>query len=263
MSTLNTSRNTLTPRPDEIDPQMPLFKWRNKRHAEGRDFKLLITARDSATGTGKTSLAVWLAHAWDWNGYNPDNATVFVNEYLARYMEAPQGSVLIMDEAEQLDSRRSMSNKNVNFANKWQQLRYRQVDSILTLPTTSALDKRLEELADAWINVHHRGFGVVHRIKVDDYDKSLYRQQSHAITWPDMDDHPMKVYLDRRKDEMAKGAVYDDDDAEEVVDPEKIRKETRDELLRGIYNETDVTQEQLAGPAKISRRRVSQIINEA
>jgi len=62
---------------------------------------------------------------------------------------------------------------------------------------------------------------------------------------------------------MAKGAVYDDDDAEEVVDPEKIRKETRDELLRGIYNETDVTQEQLAGPAKISRRRVSQIINEA
>lgn len=208
-------------------------------------------------------MAVWLAHNWDWNGFNTDNATVFVNEYLNRYMEAPRGAVLIMDEAEQLDARRSMSNRNVDFANKWQQLRYRQVDSILTLPTTSALDKRLEELADCWINVIHRGFGIVHRIKVDDYDKSLFRQQSHAITWPDMDNHPMKVYLDRRKDEMAKGAVYDDDDAGEVVDPDKIRKETRDTLLKRIYEETDVTQADLAGPAEITPQHVSRIVRSS
>ena len=76
-----------------------------------------------------------------------------------------------------------------------------------------------------------------------------------------MDAHPMKKYLDRRKDEMAKGAVYDDDDAEEVVDPEKIRKETRDTLLKRIYESTDVTQADLAEPAEISRRQVSRIVS--
>ncbi|MFO7898981.1 MAG: hypothetical protein R6V58_07965 [Planctomycetota bacterium] len=65
----------------------------------------------------------------------------------ARLADRLRQEVIIMDEAEQLDSRRSMSNKNVEFWNLWQTMRFRQITSILTLPTRSALDKRGMELA--------------------------------------------------------------------------------------------------------------------
>jgi len=133
-----------------MKPSSTLWSIYRKRRARNRDLKIIITSRDSQTGTGKTTLAMWLALHFDNHGFSADQVTLHPEEFLKLYKQNAAGSVIIMDEAEQLDSRRSMSNKNVEFWNLWQTMRYRQITSILTLPTRSALDKRGLELSDVW-----------------------------------------------------------------------------------------------------------------
>ena len=50
-----------------LNPRMPLNQMRQRRLEKNRDLKVIITSRNSTTGTGKTTLAVWLALNWDDN----------------------------------------------------------------------------------------------------------------------------------------------------------------------------------------------------
>jgi len=236
-----------------MNPDQPLNKFRRGRQAQGRDTKIIITSRNSTTGTGKTTLAVWLALSWDYYGFDASKATLEPTEYIDRY--------LIMDEAEQLDARRSMSSQNVDFADRWQQLRYRQVDSILTLPTSSALDKRLEELADIWINVTSRGYAQVHKTTVNDRTKEINQIPLQTITWPDISDHEVKLELDAKKKEKNEEQNKIDKKKEEMEDPKKVKQKAKAEYLKAFYEKTDLTQKQVAEAADVSQSRVSQIIN--
>jgi hypothetical protein len=107
-----------------------------KRNAQNRDLKVIITSRDSQTGTEDDARALARVH-FDQYGFDAEKVTVHPGEFKQLYNEKRAGEVIIMDEAEQLDSRRSMSNKNVEFWNLWQTMRFRQITSILTLPTRS------------------------------------------------------------------------------------------------------------------------------
>src|SRR6056297_2565897 len=185
--TKSSKKSTGLSKPNEMNPNQPLNKFRRGRQAQGRDTKIIITSRNSTTGTGKTTLAVWLALNWDRSWTAAEKGTLSVSEYLNTYKELEPGSVLVMDEAEQLDARRSMSQENVDFAEKWMMMRVRNVTSILTLPTSSALDKRLKELADVRINVHRRGRARVYKITVDDHNTSQVREwRWHDVSWPDL-----------------------------------------------------------------------------
>jgi len=245
-----------------MNPNQPLNKFRRGRQAQGRDTKIIITSRNSTTGTGKTTLAVWLALNWDQHGFDVSKATLEPQSYINRYLETMPGEVLIMDEAEQLDSRRSMSNTNVEFADRWQQLRYRQVDSILTLPTSSALDKRLEELADIWINVIDRGLAEVYKTTVNDRTKEINQIPLQTITWPDISDHEVKLQLDAKKKKKNEQQNERAKKEEEAVDPAKVKKQTRDELIKAFYEHNGMTQKDVADCVNISTRRVRQILNE-
>ena len=203
-----------------LNPNCGLAEMRAKRHRNGRDLKIVITQRNSETGGGKSVLAAYLAMGWapDWDGEK--HATVSAEEFLATYPNLPEHSVLILDEAEALDARRSMSQENVEFSKDWMMMRTRQIDSILTLPTTSALDNRLLELADVRINVVHRGKAKVYRIKVDDHNPARGPRQwfMHDIEWPDLSSHPEFRKMDEQKQdkidergEKARKAAEDDD----------------------------------------------------
>ena len=187
---------------------------REKRHKDGRDFKIIITSRNSTTGTGKTTLALWLALNWD-SDFTADQATLHVDEYLDIYKEQSKGSVLIMDEAEQVDARRSMSNQNVEFSEKWSMMRYSEVDSILTLPTVTALDKRVEELADVWINVIERGYANCHLVTVHDFEKTVETPPWHSLSWPDISHLSVAKELEKKKEQKIAGEIYGNDTAEE------------------------------------------------
>jgi len=204
---------------------------------------------------------VWLALNWDQHGFDVSKATLEPQSYINRYLETMPGEVLIMDEAEQLDSRRSMSNTNVEFADRWQQLRYRQVDSILTLPTSSALDKRLEELADIWINVIDRGLAEVYKTTVNDRSKEINQIPLQTITWPDISDHEVKLQLDAKKKKKNEQQNERAKKEEEAADPAKVKKQTRDEYMKAVYRETDLTQRDVADAFDLTVGTVNQILN--
>jgi hypothetical protein len=188
-----------------IDPSMPLHQLFVRRMERGRDLKVIITSKDSQTGTGKTTLAFWLARQWhsmygDGEWQAEKHATLDVDGFLDAYRELAPGSVLLMDEAEQLDARRAMSGDNVDFSHYWMMMRFNQITSMLTLPTTSALDKRLKELADIWIEVQRRGLATVHKISVGSYENGKVRTPKiQQLEWPNVADHPEMEALDEMK----------------------------------------------------------------
>lgn len=230
----------------QLDPRCGLAKLRERRHRDGRDLKVIITQRDSETGGGKTTLACFLALSWDPHGWDGEQkGTVSAQEFLDTYPSLPPHSALIMDEAEELDARRSMASENIEFSKDWMMMRTRQIDSILTLPTTSALDKRLLELADVRINVTARGEAECYRIKVDDHNPQRGAQQwhMHSIQWPDLSDHPEYLKLDEQKqakiDEEAESKQSDDSepskaDLKRVIRQEAKRRRRSGESIREI-----------------------------
>jgi len=244
-----------------MTPSSYLWGMFRRRRAENRDLKIIITSRDSQTGTGKTTLALWLAMHFDTHGFTSDQVTLHPREFLKLYKENAPGSVIIMDEAEQLDARRSMSQKNVDFWNLWQTMRYRQITSILTLPTRSALDKRGLELSDVWIQVTRRGQARVHEVGVGDYDGKTQPILMESLQFPDVTYLPLKGEVDQKKVELVEEGEEFIESENETIDIEKDRIEQRNKAIRAVYEVTDVTQKQLGKAHGITQQQVNNIVN--
>lgn len=222
-----------------IDPSMPLHQLVAERYYQGRDLKVIITSKDSMTGTGKTTLAFFLADQWQqmlrgdpWTAET--HATLDIYEYLDLYRSLGPGSVLLLDEAEELDSRRSMASKNVDFSHYWMKMRVRQIITLLTLPSTTALDSRLEELADVWIEVQRRGKALVHDIRVNSYTKNVQTWQVHNVEWPNVADHPEMEILDEMKSEDINQSVEKDLEEEETPDPKEVQRKEKIRIAQNI-----------------------------
>ena len=226
----------------KIDISTPLHQLFIDRYQKGRDLKVIITSKDSETGTGKTTLAFWLADQWH-QLYAPDqwtaqkHATLDIYDYLDKYRNLPKGSVLILDESEELDARRSMATKNVDFSHYWMKMRVRQVMTILTLPSTTALDSRVEELADVWIEVQRRGKALVHDIRVNSYNKSVQTWQVHDIEWPNVADHPEMSALDELKQEDLDADIKRDEKEEETPDPKEVERSQKVEIAQRLRDQ--------------------------
>lgn len=203
----------------------PFWQQVAKRRKQERDAKIIITAEDGATGVGKTALAVYLAKALDQSedGFlAAEKATVSVSEFLNLYDEVEPRSALILDEAEQIDSRRSMSNENIDAARKWETHRVNEIAGILTLPSPESLDKRMEGLADYWINVEARGKCRIYEKRIHRIKRELYYKTLQTQGWPNMDRDPDYKALAKMKEQM-------------ISDPESennwIRQSTVDERV--------------------------------
>jgi hypothetical protein len=251
---------------EPIDPEAPLHQLRERRHRRGRDLKIIITQRDSGTGGGKTTLACWLALSWD-DDWTADRSTLDPNEFIKQYPKLPEHSVLILDEAEELDARRSMQEENVQFSKNWMTMRTRQLDSILTLPTSGALDKRLLELADIRINVLQRGLARVYQVKVNDFNTDEIKQRYlHDLKWPDLSWHPEYQRVEEKKQakieaaaEAAEARAEADGD---TVDPDAIRREYRREIAGRMYEELGYQYQDIEDVLDVSRGTVANDLQE-
>jgi hypothetical protein len=240
-----------------MDPDTPLHKLAVKRIRSGRDLKIIVTAQNSETGVGKTTFAGWLALTWNkqfagqpWH-CNPDNptegmATLNPDQYFDIVQkvgtEWPAGTTVIVDDAEELDARRSMQDLNVEFSQRWMLMRLKQAITIITLPSPSAIDSRLEELADVWVNVLRRGRGLIHDLRVEDYgSRNVLTQQEHYIKWPDVSTHPELEKLRQMKEDKMEqwdkdeGAEDDEDDDVELPIQRQV------EIAKTIKEQTDAT----------------------
>jgi len=236
-------RHPLAPRPVngwQLDPDCPLHQLFLERMESDRDLKIIITAKDAETGVGKSTAGFALAASWHpiYTGESwaaDDYGSYDIGPYLEQYLSAQSGSVLQMEEAEQLDSRRGMASENVDFSHYWMAMRVRQIVSILTLPSTSALDKRLWQLADVWINVEARGDAAVYRIGVNSFNGEMYTEHMHQFSWPDVSSHPEMRKLDKEKDAKIERGLGDvTDDAEEMPKPKEVRREHAKEIAQRL-----------------------------
>ena len=256
-----------------VPPQHPMCELHRLVENRKRDNRTLlgsIVARDAATGTGKTTLAVQLAKTIDENGWTADMATLDPGEYADMYTseDTPRRSCIILDESEQAaDNRRSSSHGNVKLSHLWATMRYKEIYSLTTLPSASMLDKRLKELADLYIVVVERGVAVVYQTKVDDTEGENYLRRLHRVRWQPLDDDPEYQKLTEKKAERmenySENYAYGDD-GEDQVDPDEVRHEAemekRNELIDRMAD-LDFTQKEIAEVVELDRSTVSRILN--
>ncbi len=251
----------------------PYFRKLGKRKTQGRDAKVLVTAQDGQTGVGKSNLCDFLAYVSDTTskGFSEEKVTIETERFIELYGELPEGAALVMEEAEQFDSRRSQRNENVEATHKWQQGRVRQVIAYLNLPDPSMIDRRFEKLADFWINVERRGKARIYEKKIHSTKKKVYYKTLQVLEWPNMDKSSTFRAMDTLKDDLLEGETGKDglireSEAQKQVDraEKEARKETRDELLTAMYQETGLTAADVAAlsPVEIKGSRIRQIAND-
>jgi len=213
-----------------LSKNCPLYQMYLHRIRSKRDLRIIVTAENSETGTGKTTLSLYLALSFD-NGWNPmEKAALDIPTYARRYRELSPGSVLLFDECHQVDNRKSMSNVNIMLSRLWMTMRVRQICTIFTTPTLTVIDKRLKELADVRVHVIRRGLAMVYRIKVNHFDGSIWEEPIHAFNFPNLDWHPYKKILDDMKDELIEGIITQIEEPEEKMDDLDIKRESLGKL---------------------------------
>lgn len=209
--------------------------------------RIIIDAEDAATGSGKTGLAVTLARllgeAFQYE-LRREDFTLSGKKYLDRWREHPgaeQPSVVVLDElggAGAGHARRAMSGQNVDLGNSWQLMRKKRIVSIVTLPHWSKADKDMRMQADyrLWAKRRPIGYFIPFRVK-SSFDEGSVRTKGYEdvdqIAFPNVDrlGDPLYEHVTAEKDELLDSQyfdadkLYDEDEEEEVVDPEDVRRE--------------------------------------
>ena len=255
----------------------PFFREIAKRKREGRDAKILITAKDGQTGVGKSNLSDFLGYVLDTSpqGFSPEKVTIEPEMFLSMYNQLEPGSAAIMEEGEQFDSRRAMSSKNVDAAEKWQMARVREIVSIINLPSPAEIDSRFERLADYWINVEIRGRAKVYKKRIHPTKGKVYHETLQTLSWPNMDASATFKRMGQIKDSLLDDDTRDanwvreSEVQERIAQAEKEAKDSlRDEFLLALYDElpivagTELTYDQVArlSVVDVGPERVGQIV---
>jgi hypothetical protein len=250
----------------------PFFRAIGQRKRKGRDAKILVTAKDAQTGVGKSNLCDFLGYALDTSesGFSPRKVVIEPGEFIQAYNWLSPGSALVMEEGEQLDSRRAMSKENVESSQKWQEARVREVIALINLPSPDLIDKRMERISDFWIHVQRRGRARIYRKRIHSMSRNVYFEVVQDLEWPNMDGSETFQEMAQLKDALLDGDVgsgnwVPPDEHNDAI--EKARKETkaevRDTLIQSMYNQTELTAPDIASlnGVDISAGRVRQIGN--
>jgi len=241
------------------------------------DIKIIIQGANSQTGIGKTTLAIQLCRYIDEEWSAETHAFVDVQDYIEAHMDKPKGSALLLDEIEKgADSRRAMSQENVDLSQAWATLRARNIATVCTLPSISMLDGRLLELADYWVLVKRRGLAQPFKVNVNDFKPKRLPQRKPVpgdehitfVDLPDGDDD--KAYLDKIKDEMLREEsglerIPKSEHQRKVKKAEKeARREKRNKVVKDLYEHLDLSTYDIADLdfLDVKQPQVSTIVND-
>jgi predicted XRE-type DNA-binding protein len=114
--------------------------------------------------------------------------------------------------------------------------------------------------------VHDRGEAVVYRSKIEDGTGKPYRERCHKLTWDAIDeDEDYQDLEDMKADRMENyedEAYYKDDEdgGESAVEPDELRRDGRDEVIREMAAD-GMTQKEIGEIVGLDRTTVSKIVN--
>lgn len=253
----------------------PLGKLYRKRVAQSRDLTVIVSDWNLERGSGKTTLALRLAQAADRTdeGITPEKATISAEQLSDAYTSKPEGSALLLDEAEAgISNRRAMSGVNEAMRQIIGMGRVEQKYLFLTTPGVHQIDADIRAMADIWILVREVGRAQMYRVRFNPFEGKALTDNWGILRWPDArpaGTGPTYEELTTAKraalrGEGDNGAGYVDaaeaaESAEEAA--ETAERQKRDELLRQIYEQNDdMTQQELADSVGLSRSRVADIL---
>jgi hypothetical protein len=266
-------------RPDIALPEScPLGKLYRKRVAQNRDLTVFVADWNLERGSGKTTLALRLASAFDRTdeGVTPEKATISAQELIDGYTSHPKGSALVLDEGQaDASNRRAMSGVNEALRKIVGMGRVEQKYLVLTAPGVNQVDRDIRNMCDVWVFVRSLGEAQMFRVNYNPFGDHEVTSDWGTLRWSgDLPGVLGDTYddLTARKKRRLRG---DGDDGEGYVPASEVaesveearesaERQTRDELLREIYQSNDdMTQQELAESVGLSRSRVADILSDS
>lgn len=259
-----------------LSPDTWLGKFYERRVSNNQDLVLLVSDWHNRRGTGKTVLSLKLGAAMDRNGgLTGGKCTLSPEELSEAYIEEPEGSALVLDEAEAgLSKYQQGSAVNRAVRRLVSMGRIEEKYVILNLPASAELDTDLKSLCDAWILVKNRGTAFVYSLGYNPFGEHPIPKRRQRLRWTDItDDSPLRdIYDDltaekrarlRGEGEGGEGYIPREEAADMAERAEESgATERRNELIVEMY-ESGWTQKEIASLDSMpSRSRISQIINE-
>jgi hypothetical protein len=261
-----------------LPPDCPLGKLYRKRVAQNRDLTVLIADWNLERGSGKTTLAMRLASAFDRtdDGFTGSKATLSAQELTDAYTREPPGSALLLDEGQaDASNRRAMSGVNEALRKIVGMGRVEQKYLLLTAPGVHQVDRDIRNMCDVWVFVRKLGQAQMFRVRYNPFENHELTDDWGTLRWSaDLPGQLSDVYDDltaekkrRLRGDGDNGDGYvPADEAQQNAEreAEKAERQTRDELLRTMYqNNDDLTQQKLADSVGLSRSRVADILSES
>jgi hypothetical protein len=261
-----------------IPEDCPLGRLYRKRVAQNRDLTVLVADWNLERGSGKTTLAMQLAGAFDRtdDGFTSRKATLSAQELTDAYTREPPGSALLLDEGQaDASNRRAMSGINEALRKIVGMGRVEQKYLFLTAPGVHQVDKDIRNMCDVWVFVRQVGEAQMFRVRYNPFGGHELTDDWGTLTWDgDLAGHLSDVYDDltaekrrrlRGDGDDGQGYVEADEAAERAARAaDDARQEERNQLLANIYDNADgMTQRELADAVGLSRSRVADIVSEA
>jgi len=123
-------------------------------------------------GTGKSFTALRLAESID-PTFSVQRVVFTAKEFLEVFPYTKPGQVIVFDEGEEVNARRAMSEKNVQFGLILSMIRFTQVSVIFTLPNIQMID----------INTRRLMHSYLHTIAVDRTKDALWKRTRSGVYW--------------------------------------------------------------------------------
>lgn len=265
-----------TPPPDRLDDGHALTELYKKRVRMSADLFVLVSDRHNRRGTGKTTVTLRLAHAFDRTdeGITSDKATLSVDELTNAYTRENRGSALILDEAEASVSKYEASTQSNRAMRRLVSMgRIEEKYVLMNLPNSGEMDRDLKALADVWVIVNSRGSAECHVLGYNPWGEHPIVRETDTIDWDDIpDNHSLRnVYAEltaekrrrlRGKSDSADAMVSVSEMNEQVDSAKKdARREERNKILEELYQNTELTQRELATAGDISRSHLANIVS--
>lgn len=261
---------------DSLPEGYPFTRLYQKRIANNQDLAIIVSDHQNRRGTGKTVLSLKLASLMDRTdkGMTTKKVAISPDQLTEAYMKEPKGSALVLDEAEAgLSKYEAASAINRAMRELVSMGRIREKYLVLNLPASSELDRDLKALCDFWFMVKQKGKALGHHLHWNPYKEEPRTPKTEPWEWTDIpegsDLRDVYDYLTSEKLAHLRGEKDGSSqripagEVQEIVrEAEKeASTETRNELLRDLYDDLDVTQSELGEAVNLSRSRVADIIS--